>query len=224
MKTLKLGLIVECTPAGMESVVCPRILALLAAETGTRIEYRIETMVNKKLLMQDAGKTTQLLLADGFDRVVILWDENPPWGPEADFADDRCWHTEREHMLKELANPNIDPRVALVCVEREFETWLLHDHHLLSNVISTDAHPANVKRLKNPLGFESPKRALIRLFGKYKARYNADVAALKFARSLDSLDRLQTCDTFRLFARSILGTMPKGWQPYVYKRKGPKKK
>ena len=61
MKTLKVGLIVECAPAGLENVVCPKILALLAAETGTRIEYRIETMVNKKLLAAMANGLTPIM-------------------------------------------------------------------------------------------------------------------------------------------------------------------
>ncbi len=41
---MKLGLIVECAPSGLEAVVCPRILDLVAKETGTEIEVEVVTM------------------------------------------------------------------------------------------------------------------------------------------------------------------------------------
>lgn len=224
MKKIKVGLIVECTPAGLESVVCPKILQILAAETGTEIDFTIQTMTNKKLLIQEAAKTTELLLAEGCDRVVILWDENPPWTPDKDFAKRRCWHVERDEIIESLKTARISlKRLALVCIEHEFETWLLHDVQLLRAVISTPEHPAKVKKLPNPLQFDDPKAKLMAIFRQCKKRYNPDVAARKFAESLDSLDRLQRCDTFRYFAEGVLGRMPKGWKAYDYEPKGPKK-
>ena len=37
---MKIGLIVECTNQGLESIVCPKILEFLAAEAGVPIEPR----------------------------------------------------------------------------------------------------------------------------------------------------------------------------------------
>lgn len=225
MKKLKVGLVVECTPAGLEKIVCPKILALLATETGLEIECTIQTMTNKKLLIQDAAQTTQLLLAEGCNRVVILWDENPPWTQEQDFAKERCWHFERDQIIKSLEAAKVDlKQLALVCIMHEFETWLLHDVQLLRAVISTSAHPAKIKKYSDPVRIDDPKAALMGLFSKCKTRYNADVAATKFAAHLDSLNGLRRCDTFRYFAQGILGKMPNGWKPYDYQPKGPKKK
>ena len=63
---------------------------------GKTIELEIVTMTNKKLLIRGAAERVRLLLVQGCERVVVLWDENPPWSPEADFAEERCWHTERD--------------------------------------------------------------------------------------------------------------------------------
>jgi hypothetical protein len=217
---MKLGLIVECAPSGLEAVVCPKILQLLAVETNTPIEYKIETMINKRLLILGATDTAGVLLRKGFDRVVVLWDENPGWTPEEPLTD-RCWHIEREQLLTNLKNAKIDRKVGVVCIEREFEAWLLHDTQLLRDVISTPTHPAKVKRVPDPAQNDDPKATLEWLFSEHKARYTPELAAIKFARKLDSLDRLKDCDTFRYFVQKILGKMPTGWKPYQYQPKGP---
>jgi hypothetical protein len=220
---MKLGLILECTPQGLEAVVCPRILQLLADETKTPIDLEMVTMTNKKLLILGAAERVRILLSEGCDRVVILWDENPPWSQEKDIADARCWHTERDQLLADLGKARINRRnVGLVCIEREFETWLLHDHHLLAEVMSRGPHRPQVKRLKDPVRIDDPKAALMSLFSKHRFRFNADVAASGFRQHLTGLDRLKDCDTFRYFAQNVLGGMPSRWRPYVYHPKGPR--
>lgn len=218
---MKLELIVECTPSGLESVVCPKILHLLAKEAGLSIDCQIETMTNKKLLIQRAAPAAKLLLGQGADRVVVLWDENPPWTPQKDLAEQRCWHVERAQLLENLRSAGVSRRkVGLVCIEREFETWLLHDHQLLGLVISEGPHKAKIKAIKDAARIDDPKSYLMGLFSKRKSRFSPDIAAARFKRHLASLDRLQACDTFRYFAQSVLGRMPKGWKQYVYNAKG----
>ena len=219
---MKLGLIVECARGGLEYVVCPRILQLLAAEAGVPIEPHIEPMTNKKLLIQRAATNAKLMINEGIDRVVILWDENPPWTPEKDFAEERCWRVERNQLIDNLKAEGVPrEKIGLVCIEREFETWLLHDRQLLGEAISQGPHKAKVKAVKDAVRIDDPKAYLMRLFSKHSSRFNPDVAAARFRRHLDSLDRLQRCDTFRYFAQCVLGRMPKGWEPYVYVPKGP---
>ncbi len=218
---MKLGLIVECTIQGLEERICPRVLELVADETGIQIECLIETMVNKKFLLRDAATVAAKLLAEGCDRVIVLWDENPPWTPEEDFARERCWHIEREHVLDQLRSENVDiTKVELVCIEREIETWVLHDHRLLSATMST-AHAAKIKKIPRPLTIDSPKRYLIRLYEKHGFRFNAAAAAAGFAKNLQDLSHLKKCDTFRYFVAKVIGTMPDGWAPYDYVPKGP---
>ena len=219
---MKVGLVVESTTKGLEAVVCPKVLELLSAETGKRIDHVIRTMTNKKLLILGAADTVRILLQENCDRVVVLWDENPPWTPEKDIAEKRCWHVERQELITNLRNAQIDrKKVGLVCIEREFETWLLHAPQLLRDVISTRTHKAKVKAFK-PLTIDDPKAALMSLFAKNKTHFNPDVAAMKFARHLSRLDQLKGSDTFRYFAQNVLGVMPKGWNPFVYHPKGPR--
>src|SRR5262249_49491310 len=99
---MKIGLIVECAPGGLEEVVCPKIIQLLAAETKVQLDVKIVTMLNKKVLILGAAEQISGLLATGYERVVVLWNENPPWTPEKDFGDKRCWHTEREQLLANM--------------------------------------------------------------------------------------------------------------------------
>lgn len=222
---MKLGLIVECTPSGLENIVCPRILDLLSAEAGVPIDHKIETMSDKRLLIQRAAMAAKVLIKQGADRVVILWDENPPWTPEKELAKERCWHIERERLLAALDAEGISKRkVGLVCIEREFETWLLHDRQLLSSVISHGPHKAKVKTIPDPTRIDDPKACLMGLFSEHKARFNADAAAKRFRQNLDNLERLRNCDTFRYFAQSVMGRMPRGWKPYVYRPKGPRRR
>ena len=222
---MKIGIIVESVRDGLEDRVCPKILELLAAECNVVIERDIARMVNKKLLIQRCGETARTQLAEGCDRVVVLWDENPPWTPQKDFADDRCWHHEREQILTNLgANiPAQDlARVGLVCIEREFETWLFYDTELLRAVVRHgSAHPVKLKPVKHPLQIDNPKAALMHRFRENRKRFNPDVVAADFARYLTSLDRLKKCDTFRYFAQAVLGEMPRGWTPYMYNPRGP---
>lgn len=221
---MKVGLIVECAPQGLEDVVCPKILALLEAECKVEIKYVIRTMVNKKSLIEGCAKVASLLLSEDCDRVVILWDENPPWTEEKMYAEKRCWHLERDAIQTRLRTAGIPlENVGLVCVEHEFETILMHDTDLLCAVISRGKeHPVKLKRFKNPLAIDDPTRALQRLFRKHNCPYNKAVIAKKFAAHLNRLDALKHCDIFRRLAEKILGHMPASWQPFVYVPRGRK--
>ena len=111
----------------------------------------------------------------------------------------------------------------MVCVEHEFETILMHDHDLLSAVVSPGKeHPAKIKKIKDPLAIDDPTGWLERCFRKHKSRYNKAVVARKFANHLTSLDALRRCDIFRRLAEKILGQMPDGWKPYDYVPRGPR--
>jgi len=221
---MRIGLIVECTIDGVEEKLCPKILQLVSDETGIEIECTVETMVKKPILLREAASVTANLLAEGVDLVVILWDENPPWTPDEDFAQTRCWHHEREHLVSTLVGANIElGKVKLVCIEHEIETWILHDHKLISETMST-SHKAKIKKISDPLAIDSPKRFLIQLYKKNKFHFNVAQAASGFAKNLGDLTHFKKCDTFRYFVQSVLGEMPEGWAPYVYKSKGPKDK
>ncbi|HVA46688.1 MAG TPA: hypothetical protein VNH11_10025 [Pirellulales bacterium] len=74
---MKVGILVECGPDGMEHHMCRRVGELLAHETGLDLEVDVVPMDNKERLLEECGTAARDLLENGCDRVVILWDERP---------------------------------------------------------------------------------------------------------------------------------------------------
>jgi hypothetical protein len=95
--------------------------------------------------------------------------------------------------------------VHLVCIERAFESWLLHDQLLLSAVLSRPAHPVKAKPPANPHRIRNAKGAMIKLFRQHRQRYVDVTWAGRLAANLDSLNRLLRCETFRRFAERVAG-------------------
>jgi hypothetical protein len=58
------------------------------------------------------------------------------------------------------------------------------------------------------------------LFKRNERTYNASAMAPVFARSLESLDNLKRCYTFRYFVQSVRGVMPTGWEPCIHTPRG----
>lgn len=204
IRTPRVGILVECGRRGLEDVVCRRLCALLREHTGVVFEEEIVPMDNKPNLIETCGAVTANLFASGCDRVVILWDERPAW-PRA--GEPLCWHNDREDILANLQRARVaDRRVHLVRIEREFQSWLLFDHDMLSSVLSTTAHPVRVGRQKSPDRMSNPKSTMTSLFRQHRGRQYVDIQhAADFARCLRNLTRLRRCETFRRFAERVTG-------------------
>ena len=85
----------------------------------------------------------------------------------------------------------------LVCIEREFESWLLFDKAMLSCALSRPTHPVSANPPRHPDRIENPKSALMTLFSKNGAGLYVDTqAARHFAKCLSGLNRLRKCQTF----------------------------
>lgn len=201
---MKVGLLVECGPQGLEVVVCRRICDLLRAETGVDFEIDIVPMDNKSRLIQECGTVAAKLLGEGFARVVILWDERPAWPTK---GEQLCWHRDRKDILANLQKAKAKhAKVRLVCIEREFESWLLHDERMLSRVLSTDAHPVRIRKQLAPHRMPNPKGTMTTLFKQNRGWRYVDVqTAPHFARGLQDLTRLRRCQTFCRFAVKVTG-------------------
>jgi hypothetical protein len=108
--------------------------------------------------------------------------------------------------LAELTQVGIDDQpVYLVCIEREFESWLLFDHPMLSDILSTPAHPVRLPRQKNPDRIANPKGRMMTVFKQHRKRYVDTVYARRFANALTTLTRLRRCPTFCRFAEKVTG-------------------
>ncbi|MGO8744473.1 MAG: hypothetical protein ACLQNE_00655 [Thermoguttaceae bacterium] len=201
---MKVGILVECGRQGLEDVLCRRICALLREQTGVAFEIDIVPMDDKKNLIRNCGAATARLFDDGCDRVVILWDQRPAWPKKGEAL---CWHNDKQDILASLRQSHVtDLPVHLVCIEREFESWLLFDERMLSRVLSSDAHPVRIGQQRNPDRMPNPKAAMTSLFERQRGWRYVDVQyAAGFARCLKDLTRLRRCATFRRFAERVLG-------------------
>jgi hypothetical protein len=202
---MKVGILVECGRQGLEDVVCRRICVLLRERTGVDFEIDIVPMDDKPNLIRNCGAATARLFEDGCDRVVILWDERPAWPKK---GDPLCWHNDRTDVLTSLRQAQMGPNrsVHLVCIEREFESWLLFDERMLSCVLSTETHAVRIDPQRNPDRMKNPKGRMTSLFRQHRGWRYVDVQhAPDFARCLENLTRLRRCATFRRFAVRVTG-------------------
>ena len=199
---MRTGILVECGRDGLEDVLVRRICELLLADVGQPTEIDIVPMDNKAQLIRECGPAVARLLENGWDRVVILWDERPAWPKTGDRL---CWHNDRQDILANLAKADVDQdAVCLVCIEREFESWLLFDERMLSCVLSTDAHAVRAQAPRNPDQHKNPKGAMMKLFRQHRGVRYVDVQfARQFARCLTALNRLSRCQTFKRFEQCL---------------------
>ncbi|MEO8494598.1 MAG: hypothetical protein ABI614_05985 [Planctomycetota bacterium] len=199
----KIGLLVECGRDGLELVLCRRIGELLSQQQDIELDLDIVPMDNKARLLEGCGSVVARLLGDGCDRVVILWDERPAW-PK--MREPLCWHNDRQQILAELKKARVPAgKTHLVCIEREFESWLLFDQAMLSCALSRPTHPVSVKPPRKPDRIDNPKGAMVALFSKHGAgRYVDTQAARRFAQCLSNLNLLRKCATFRRFEEKLL--------------------
>jgi hypothetical protein len=201
---MKVGLVVECGRDGPEVIICRKICQLLAEDHGLVIELVIAPMDNKQILLAECGQVAANLLADDCEHVVILWNERPAW-PK--IGEPLCWFNERKKILDELKIANVsDDDAHLVCIEREFESWLLYDHKMLECVLSTPAHRVTIPKQKNPHRHPNPKSAMTTLFRKLAGKTYVDVQfAQRMANCLTALNRLRKCATFTRFESKVTG-------------------
>jgi hypothetical protein len=165
-------------------------------------DIRVVAMMDKKNLIETCGDSTSNLLAEGCDRVVIVWDLHPSYSVK---GEDYCLHNERVEIFKTLKkagiiNPN---RVFLVCLDKTLESWLLADERALNAVLM----PRKRFSLpKNPEREPDPKGRLITLFTRVRGhRYQDTVDAIKIVRALPDLRQLRKLETFKRFAFKALG-------------------
>lgn len=199
----RVGILVECGRGGLEIQVCKKICTLLNEQLNMEIEPMIVPMDNKVQLLEECGTATRNLFTDGCQRVVILWDERPAW---PDIKETLCWHNDREKILAELTQAGMHDRpVYLVCIEREFESWLLFDHAMLSDVLSKPTRPVKLRRQNHPDRIRNPKGHMMNIFKQHGRRYVDTEYARRFAAALTTLNHLGRFATFCRFVEKITG-------------------
>lgn len=72
---MKVGFVFECGPQGADLQVCE----YLAREIRPDITPVSQTLSNKDDLLRNAGRVSASLLAEGCERVLVVWDLRPAW-------------------------------------------------------------------------------------------------------------------------------------------------
>ncbi|MDD5033895.1 MAG: DUF4276 family protein [Methylococcaceae bacterium] len=201
---MKVGFIFECGPQGADKQVCE----YLAAQIKLGVTPVSRTLDNKTNLLKDAGKVAAALLAEGCERVLIVWDLRPAW-PDKKYKP--CRKAERDTILASIGNAGIARSpVFLVCIEQELESWLLADEAKISAYLSTDAHAYSAKRVRNPDQVPNPKSMMMSHFKAARGwRYEDRTHAVKVLQSgAMDLKKLRRSPTFARFENKLLVELP----------------
>lgn len=166
------------------------------------------TLGNKANLLKDAGKVAAALLAEGCERVLIVWDLRPAW---PDKKHKPCRKAERDAILDAISNASIaNSPVFLVCVEQELESWLLADEAKISAFLSTNTHAYTASRTSKPDRIQNPKSVMMNHFKAARNwRYEDRTHAVKILQADDmDLKKLRRSPTFVRFEAKLLVALP----------------
>ena len=137
---MKIGMIFECGPEGADKKVCE----YLARQLVPNLEISSIPLDTKPKLVADCGEVTAILLSEGCERVLIIWDLFPSWNKE-----EPCRKEDREQIFESLKQAGVSsPNVYLICIREELEAWLIADGQALSKVISNYTNPIKLKKLR----------------------------------------------------------------------------
>lgn len=193
---MKIGLILECMAGGADELVCRHVIALLHPH----VQIEVAPLGNKPKLIQQCGHSAAALLANGCDRVIILWDLHPPWRDQQP-----CRKADRDAIFVALHEKleRLD-RVFLVCIEKELETWLIADRQVLIQAfpqLKPNEFKAN-RRLEEA----DPKTLLSNYFRTTSGRpyVGSAMQVRQLLKHLYDCQRLhRKCETFRRFVAKL---------------------
>ena len=121
----KIGLILECGPEGPDEKVLRYWLKEHAPDV-TAVD--VTPLSNKRDLLDGCGKAAADLLADGCERVIVVWDLYPAWQDT-----EPCRKEDRDTALRSLEAARVpQAQVALVAIESMLECWFLADERAIS--------------------------------------------------------------------------------------------
>jgi hypothetical protein len=196
---VKVGIICECGPQGAEVQVFPE----LARRIDASLEIDCVPLDQKPRLIRECGRVAANLLAQGCNRVAIVWDLYPAWRERKSRP---CRREDRLAIHESLSAAQVDSeRVKLICIREELEAWMIADGRAVSAVLSTPAHRVRVKDGRNPEAIRNPKKRLGQIFQQHTSRQYSDRQhAIAIARALPDLGRLTSIPAFARFRALLL--------------------
>lgn len=194
---MKVGFVVECGPGGPEEKVFTYLVKLLRAD----ITPRITTCRGKNHIFKDCDAFVGALLAEGCQRVFVVWDLVPCDPPFRVNKKPSC-EKEREYLWAQIA-PERRDRTTLLCITHELEAWFLADGGAITKVLEKmSEHPVKpaVPSHKSPSTVKDPKNELKRIFTAHRRReYDGRFHAEKIIREVMDLSKLERVQSFKRF-------------------------
>src|SRR5438874_1493960 len=133
---MRIGMIFECGPVRPDGTGAPdvKVYEFLAKQLLPKVEIQSRTLNSKPGLIRDCGITSKLLLdVNHCDRVIIIWDLQPPWKGKKGKA---CRKEDCDAIRESLDRAGLTAEqlrcVHLVCMEHELETLLLADERAIA--------------------------------------------------------------------------------------------
>ena len=189
---MKIGFIFECPRGGPDQQVIEYLATQIAPDV--EIVNRF-TNTNKPALVTQCGKQTQALLAQGCERVIIVWDLLPRWRDK--HLKPYCQRDVAE-ICAVLKRADVDnEKVRLLCITAELETLLIADERALNQLLSRPTRPADCPRKRNPHRLADPKSDLDSIFREHGRIYSPLTDALKIVQLLDDFNRLNKVPSFQ---------------------------
>lgn len=196
---MKVGMIFECADEGPDYKVCLH----LAERISPDVTVVPDALGNKRNLLTECGESAAALLADGCEKVLIIWDLHPSFKRNTD----PCRHKDKESIFESLdkADVNLDS-IELICIEAELETWLVADYRAVRDAIRRWAPSARFGRLKRAVHSNDPKEILDRLFREHAKRpYQPHLHAEEIVKAMPNLRLLNRVESFQRFKSKLTG-------------------
>ncbi len=122
-----------------------QVLSYLAKRISPGIKIRPRALGNKSQLIASCGAAAKLLLEEGCNQVVIIWDLYPDSrrrtkqrkrGQKHRQAKQHSCNIDCEQIMTSLQTAGaVVSKVDLVCIDAMLETWLLIDHRGLRDFL-----------------------------------------------------------------------------------------
>lgn len=164
------------------------------------IEISSVTLDTKMNLIAECGEHAAILLSEGCERVLIIWDLYPAWHEEKP-----CRKEDREQIFTSLKEARVSsPNVYLICIREELEAWLIANGRALSRLLSTPTHPVKIKDAKKPDLVKNPKGKLRNIFNENTGKdYHDMVHAEKIVRKLPDFNKIKHSLSFERFVAKL---------------------
>lgn len=173
---MRVAIVCEGAPGGEDQ----QVLEYLARRIRPDADVKAFPQGQKPLLIASAGTMVQALIAEGFDRVLIMWDVYPRWGkPNGEQVD------AAEIQASLLASyAQAHPCVFLIAIHKELEAWLLADGGALSQVLSRPTRQSRIDNTRNAEHNANPKKRIESLFSANGKTYTPKSHAAAIAAAL----------------------------------------